>query len=147
MRSTTSKATIQAQARRLDRRRSLQRDVAEVVKWLLDQNDVIRIKIDSSCCHMIKELKNFLHFSFRLDSEQTESGGETVKIWYRRGGADCLVMDMHYQKGAVRECQPDVFDESRDWLLVMNKIINKRHGIFADINLRVRRETRKLGLL
>jgi hypothetical protein len=128
-----NRATRRALARRAERKRRLLSEIIELVKWLMDQKGVITKKEgDPYHCSTTKELKNFLRFSFYVESGQTVSGGETVKIWYRQDKESHLVLDVHWN--IIARFEVRVFDEKRNWSLALKRIIIRKNRILEDMD-------------
>lgn len=90
------------------------------------------------------ELDNFAGFSFNADTRQTESGGNSVKVWYqpnpRQGEASQPVLEV-YWKDTLGKCEIRRLNPSTEWQVAIQNVMRRR----VLISLRIDRErTRRL---
>jgi hypothetical protein len=98
-------------------------DIVDLVDNILrEKGRVLERHIGSSNTNLVEELKDFENFSFWSDTGQTMFGGNSYKIWYKRGTDKVLVLHLDFQAG-IEEAEITTFDPKRDWLNALKRLI------------------------
>ena len=87
---------------------------------------------------IVTELRNFGNFTFETDLDQTQFGGDAVKIWhhpgksFREGGLDSAwnkewtpVLDVYFQTAY----KVNTFNENTDWQRALIYVLNNQRKV------------------
>lgn len=99
---------------------------------LYEKGVLIKESMHSSHCNIIREMKDFMNFSFFGDFGQSMMGGNDVKIWYPEQKDEYLVFHVRFQGATIDdECKLKIFIETGDWLQKLKIIIRNKNKFLA----------------
>jgi hypothetical protein len=117
--------------------RQRQAFILRVLDFSIKLIDEVGVQISrnqgSSSNHIVREIKKFGGFTFRLDTGQTMLGGNSFEVEDEDGLA--LEIYWQYDRFAVNDCKVMCFREPRqDWMLKLADTMKHSRGIIKEMH-------------